>query len=386
MQKTLEATQASYRYRYFGGFRLLLAALVMLQHFGADLAPAPLAVALGPYAMGSMAVLVFFALSGFVITEAVDQVYRRRPTPFLTNRLLRIMPHFVMAVALSMLAHEVFRATDGVRLWRSQPGFPDNAFSLHNMAANFIGVVPMADRFIDYNFLDITWAVRVEMAFYGAMFGCIMIGRILPSPRGFVWAAGGMMIVLAPLFWLSIQGHGIAMLGFLPYFASGGGLYFASLRSPIGWLTVALSVPAILWQQIAQQVVAVTPLSVQLSWTGNLIVLVVLLGLMSILMLVDSCKGQRTDRFLGNLTYPLYLYHESVLIVILTFTTGYSYGVFAAGMGVSLVIAVAMMALLDPMVALYRDRVRGQAIKTGSRDGAAGNRRGQISLRAAPLS
>src|ERR1700712_3911845 len=86
-----------YQYRYFGTFRLVLATLVMTQHFAADLAPEPLAVAMAPYTVGNVAVLVFFALSGFVITEAVDSVYRRRPGPFLTHRLLRIVPHFLVA-------------------------------------------------------------------------------------------------------------------------------------------------------------------------------------------------------------------------------------------------------------------------------------------------
>jgi hypothetical protein len=61
-----QSADGAYQYRYFGGFRLVLAALVMIQHFAADLAPAPLAAALAPYAVGSMAVLAFFALSGFV--------------------------------------------------------------------------------------------------------------------------------------------------------------------------------------------------------------------------------------------------------------------------------------------------------------------------------
>src|ERR1700760_1525893 len=91
-----------YQYRCFGGFRLLLAVFVMVQHFGADLAPAPLAIVLAPYMPGGVAVLVFFALSGFVISEAIDAVYRDRAVPFLTNRLLRILPHFLLAVALSM--------------------------------------------------------------------------------------------------------------------------------------------------------------------------------------------------------------------------------------------------------------------------------------------
>jgi hypothetical protein len=69
-----------YQYRSFGGFRLLLAVLVMVQHFGADLAPAPLATALAPYLTGSVAVLVFFALSGFV------RLRHRHRTPAWSDR------------------------------------------------------------------------------------------------------------------------------------------------------------------------------------------------------------------------------------------------------------------------------------------------------------
>ncbi len=165
----------------------------MLQHFAADLAPAPLARAFTPYAVGSIAVLAFFALSGFVITEAIDCIYRERPGAFLGNRMLRILPHFLLAVALAMLAHEIFRATGGERLWRSQPSFPADAFTPANVALNFIGIVPLADRFIDYNFLSISWAVRVEMAFYLVICGCITIGRTLPGRRGFALAASGLV-------------------------------------------------------------------------------------------------------------------------------------------------------------------------------------------------
>jgi len=220
-----------YRYRHFGGFRLGLAVLVMLQHFAADLAPAPLTAAFAPYAVGSIAVLAFFALSGFVITEAVDCIYDQRPGAFLGNRMLRIVPHFLLAVALSMLAHEIFRATGGVRLWRSQPSFPADAFAPANVVLNFIGIVPLADRYIDYNFLDITWAVRVEMAFYLVMWGSIAIGRKLPGTRGFARIASGVSVLLVPLFFLSVRGRGIGMLAFLPYFAwliSGFGVVMVS--------------------------------------------------------------------------------------------------------------------------------------------------------------
>ena len=362
MQLLRSSTDASFQYRYFGGFRLVLAALVMLQHFAADLAPAPIAGMLAPYAMGSMAVLAFFALSGFVIIEAVDHVYRERPGAFLTNRLLRIVPHFILAVALSMVAHEVFRAADGVRLWRSQPLFPQDAFALTNMLINFIGIVPLADRFMHYNFLDITWAVRVEMAFYVIIFVCIAVARKIPGACSLPVTMTAVIFLLAPLFGLAVLGRGIGMLAFLPYFAFGGGLYFASTGRRTGWLITLLSVPAMIWQCVAELRTPGPIQAIPSSMQGSLIVLLALLSVMTMLAFATIAKGRSTDRTLGNLTYPLYLYHEDVLVVVLTFTTGYSYWVLAAGILLSLLTAMIFVALVDPLVTRFRDRVRGRSL------------------------
>jgi peptidoglycan/LPS O-acetylase OafA/YrhL len=353
-----------YQYRYFGSFRLLLATLVMAQHFGADLAPAPLAAVLAPYMTGSVAVLVFFALSGFVITEAVDSVYRSRPAPFLTNRLLRIVPHFLLAVVLSMLAHEFFRLAGGVRLWRSQPSFPDNAFGLSNVLLNFFAIAPMGRRVLDYDFLTITWAVRVEMVFYLTMFCCIAIGRRLPWPRGLAVIASGLLVLMLLLSWPIIQGkHGPDMLAFTPYFAFGGGLYFATAGSRAGWLTVLASIPMMLWQFIESQMRSVPIQGIPLSITGNLIILIALLGAMSALAFASIAKSRAIDRTFGDLTYPLYLYHEDVLVVILTVTTGYAYSTLAAGFVLSFVTAAILMMLVDPAVTRYRDKVCGRALR-----------------------
>ena len=363
MQRLGGDVESPYQYRYFGGFRLLLAVLVMVQHFGADLAPAPLAVALAPYSVGSVAVLVFFALSGFVITEAVDTVYRTRPGPFLANRLLRILPHFLLAVILAMLAHEFFRLAGGVRLWRSQPSFPDDAFAWPNLLLNLFAIVPGAKKIMDYNFLSITWALRVEMAFYLAMFLCIAIGRRLPGPRGFAVTASVLLILALALIAPIIHGHGPEMLGFIPYFAFGGGLYFATMRSGAGWVTVLVSTPIMLWQFIEDQARTVPIQGIPLSLRGSLIVLVVLLGITTALAFSRIEKGRTIDRMLGNLTYPLYLYHEVVLIVILTLTTGYAYITLALGIALSFGTAAILMALVDPTVTLFRDRVRGSALR-----------------------
>jgi hypothetical protein len=78
---------------------------------------------------------------------------------------------------------------------------------------------------------------------------------------------------------------------------------------------------------------------------------------------------------LGDLTYPLYLCHEVVLFVILTVTTGYAYSTLAVGFVLGFVIAAILMALIDPAVTLYRDRIRGRALRQAqSERRRAGNR------------
>ena len=45
------------------------------------------------------------------------------------------------------------------------------------------------------------------------------------------------------------------------------------------------------------------------------------------------------DAYCGNLSYPVYLYHQNVLLALLIITAGYSYPVFVLGMLLSAVIA-----------------------------------------------
>ncbi len=365
MQSARPNTAGAYQYRYFGGFRLLLAALVMLQHFSADMAPVALGKVMVPYTVGNIAVLVFFALSGFVITEAVDCVYSKRPGAFLTNRLLRIGPHFVLAVALSMLAHEFFRITGGQHLWRLQPTFPVDAFDIQNVLLNFVSIIPGANHGMSYDFLDISWAVRVEMLFYLAMFGCIVIGRWLPGEHGFVGIACALTILLAPAFWSGTHEHGSQQLTFLPYFVFGGGLYFASLGSRTGWLTLGLSIPFMFVQYWSFDAQVAPWEGIPHSPFGALVILIMLLGALTILAFAQFGKHRRADQMAGDLTYPLYLYHEVVLIVLLTLFPTYSYGVFAAGIVLSLAVSAILMALLDPVVTHYRDLIRGRRLPRG---------------------
>ena len=69
------------RYRAFGTFRLILAVMVVAQHV-VWIAPPGLSEILRRAATGNIAVLTFFALSGFIMAEAADQFYGGRPWAF----------------------------------------------------------------------------------------------------------------------------------------------------------------------------------------------------------------------------------------------------------------------------------------------------------------
>jgi peptidoglycan/LPS O-acetylase OafA/YrhL len=297
-----------------------------------------------------------------VITEAADCVYRDRAVAFLANRLLRIMPHFVLAVALSMLAHETFVLAEGERLWRSQPSFPaDIAFAPRNILLNFAGALPLSNKLIDYNFLDIAWAVRVEIVFYLAIFLAVLLGRTRLGARGFGWILGCMLVLVAPVFVVAVT-RGDNALVYAPYFAFGSALYFAISRCRWGLLVIMLSIPAMLWQYLLNPLTVPLPDAPPVSIWGNLAILTALMSMLITLSFVNSLKLRRTDQVLGSFTYPLYLYHEDVLVFVLTFTAGYSYGIFAGAMAASMIFACLMTGAVDTLVNRYRDRVRGRRV------------------------
>ena len=65
--------------------------MVLVQH-GLLLLPEGQRGMLYQLELGAVAVAVFFALSGFIVAEAVGTFYAGRPVAFLVNRTLRVVP------------------------------------------------------------------------------------------------------------------------------------------------------------------------------------------------------------------------------------------------------------------------------------------------------
>ncbi|MGV7033011.1 acyltransferase family protein [Methylobacterium symbioticum] len=357
-------------YRFFGAFRLLLAVLVLLQHFLANIAPEAWMRAAHPYAIGEVAVLAFFALSGFVISEAIDRFYGQRPVAFLLNRLLRIVPHFVVAMLISLVVHGLFLKLGILQYGRDSGALPEGAFSFGNVALNLLSFLPALDRGMTHNFLEIAWTIRVEMMFYAL--ACL--GIALPSlgrdrMLGVPTDAAAATLIAAVLFALALAGRLPAMFLFVPHFAFGVAAYLA-LKGSRGSILLGATTLVGVTLTAVHRASAQASVDVAEAWLVQTLLLFALLAVMCFAATVRSRRFAGLDQTLGRLTFPLYLSHQSIQVTVLSVVGGDSIGAFAAAATLSLATAVALSALVDPAVDRLRDVVRGHRLNGAAPDAA----------------
>lgn len=73
----------------------------------------------------------------------------------MVNRLLGILPQFLLAVTAAILLHALFDLTGTLRLARGEVWNPATAFAPFNIAVNLLGFLPIGGRLATYNFLPI---------------------------------------------------------------------------------------------------------------------------------------------------------------------------------------------------------------------------------------
>ena len=339
------------QYRFFGAFRLLLAGMVMFQHFVSNAAPMAATSFFLKYEVGSLAVLVFFCLSGFVILESADILYQDRAGAFMSNRLMRVFPHFLITVTLSIGLQWIAMQTNGLHIERIGEQ-PTPSFSLPNILLNYISILPASDRFASYQFVGIAWAVRIEMVFYLVVAFCLLVAHRLQISFALLVLIA--VAALAPLFAMTQ----IPTFSFLPYFIFGGALYYARKGSRTGYLMLGAAALGMVWE-FASQPTTHPSLGFARDATMQAYILCALILAFVALSCVRTERFSRADAVIGSVTYPLYMYHWPVLIVITSLFADFTYGAFVAGLTTSVALAMLMARLIDPCVDRYRDRIRG---------------------------
>lgn len=356
-------------YRLLGGFRLLLAVLVFLQHALANLAPSWLEAALGPLEVGSIAVLVFFALSGFIVTEAARSFYADRPAAFLANRMLRIYPSYLAALALTYGATAMALALGGADGVRAHLGFlPSRSAAevLANAGAALPGGRAILDALSARPVIEVAWALRIELAFYVCLFLALAAARHLGEWRRAALAAT--LVALVAGWWVKLPGFGSGVAAFVPYFVFGVALQFAvSDRSGtsrrVGAAVLSLAAAALCMADIPVR----PPLADGLPFTRNglaqAVLFAVLVALWGVLLAVPERalppRAVALDKLAGEATYPLYLLHTAAAVLIGALVPGRGFLPFGLALVTSVGLAWAATVTYERWIGVARSKVRG---------------------------
>lgn len=342
-------------YRPFGAFRLALALLVVLQHLQ-YLLPDPLRAPFRRMGFGALAVGVFFALSGFIVAEACDSFYAGRPGPFLLNRVLRVVPPYLAALAISAATQAVLWRTGQLALWdftlRRDPLDPAL------LAAGVASLLPgFHTSYVaqDFEYIPFVWTLRVEMAFYLAATAIALAATLAPRAR--IPAAATAAAFASFALYLALGGPGL--LTDVPFFLLGACLY-ATLHRPTAARAAATTLAAACalaafphWDQRG-----LPTLSLQLP------ALAALLAAMAALAAWPRVapRWRRLDRRLGALSYPLYLNHYAVGIALYDTLPQRTPALYAVGLALSLALAWLMHRLVEAPMDRLRTRVRGASV------------------------
>lgn len=352
------------RYKPFGAFRTFLAALVIVQHIhhvGPD------GTSWGNWGTGSIAVLVFFALSGFVITEAAESFYRGRPLEFAVNRVLRIMPQYLLALIFSIGA--IFLGAQLV------PHFLPNVlvqntegelFNSGTLLVNLFTVVPGIGKESPL-YVPYVWALRAEILFYAALAVTICIATYRRQLAYVLLAISGAFFYIACLI-----GRAPAMFQFTPYFAFGVVAYFTTISPSLrNYSTLAALFVVCLWNCISFSLPEAFPRQV-FSTSETAAHIALFASLMLIILILANVKLpqrlNKIDRRIGDLSFPLYLQQHAVLVLTFALLPRSYTSVMIAFVAALLAAWISDLIIETPL-RFIRDRVRGKNLKISEHDG-----------------
>jgi len=265
---------------------------------------------------GSAAVLVFFVLSGFVLTLSFEKVDRLRYAPFIIKRVVRIWAPFAVAILISvggaaLLRTTVVPASDWLRDWSWTEPLSVRVLVHH---------LGMTGGAISYN--NPMWSLVHELR-VSVVFPLIVLAA-LRAPLATVAAAGLLSLGAVALMTNDQRWSVESLLSTLSYvylFAAGAALYrvLPKLRAGLqrlpdaGALAIWAAIIGGLWFCFWLDHTRID------KWNAFPI------GVLSIAVVAMTLRGDLVSRtlstpvakFLGRISYSLYLIHLPVMLIVL---------------------------------------------------------------------
>jgi len=365
-------------YRALGGFRFVLAVIVVLSHtwflsfdhrsFVQDLG------------VGNFAVMGFFVLSGFIISEAIDIFYRDRPGAFLGNRFLRLAPPYWAAAIFSILIHAILSSA-GILMLPDYASPPGVMFDFRNLAVQITGIFPLFNvnhffpRVEWYYFVRFAWAIFVEFVFYFSIAICVAfwpVARKISSIRVYLVSIATAALGVHVFSEYVHPMH--TSFAFFPYFVLGASIYCRKVRQD----RVAVVIAAVSYILVAIHFLRYTQgqLPLYVDWWSGVtrpVVFIPTLTMLAIPLLLEYILGIRLsdrltkfDQSLGDLTYPLYLNHYAVLVAAYSLFPKPYWIVQITTVAISFAVSLVLQRLVEGPMSRIRDQIRGQRLTVPS--------------------
>jgi peptidoglycan/LPS O-acetylase OafA/YrhL len=340
----------------FGFFRLFLAVNVVIYH----LLDVP---AIGPFAVYS-----FFILSGFLMTMIMQQTYGYSLSGFKSyafNRFLRLYPVYWALLVIVMFVIWLVGA-DSSLAFHPTMRIP-NDFS--SWMANLFMVYPRFEPVLyPVRLAPATWALTIELAFYLAIGLGLSKSKLLTT----VW----FLLSLAWVLWTNVSigkwgvGYGDIFIASLP-FSIGAMIYHYKSFVNIFINKVGVIPILAIFSINILTVVASHYVWSEKFWFFNAVgtwVNLIFSGLMIILLLEHGriFFSKQTDRFLGDLSYPVYIFHwsgASLASWLITSDHNKGFWVFFLGLGLTILISIFVNKCVNDNVEKLRNIIRPKKAK-----------------------
>lgn len=322
----------------FGTFRFLLALLVLSAHSG------------GFGAHGSMAVQSFFVVSGFLMTLVLNRTYRFDIGKFWINRFLRLYPPYYFVSALTIVC---------LLAWPVQTAAYHGAYRVSSRPIDWIGNLTMFPfPFYDASFFLVppAWSVGTEIVMYLALF--IFIAR-RPAFACLSLVAGMIYLVLAHWPNKHLDKIGSIPAALLP-FSLGAIIYFAGdrFKLPAAGYRLALPGVALIWTlNLWATAVGADP---DFTLYLNLALSIPMVGWLAHFE-IGSALVRTTDKFLGDLSYPIFLVHSLAGFLVSRWggvDHAQGFKMLVSTFLISMVISIGMVWYIDRPLQKIRRKVR----------------------------
>ena len=344
-----------------GMLRLLLAVSVVAFHAG------PI---LGFRGMGAEAVPAFFVISGFYMALILGATYRGVPLTFYSNRLLRLFPLYwavlILIIAFAMLPSSGITVIDNQlyslrnqrdALFGEWAGVVPNIFIIgadwfRQLAFNpadgsvnwWLRKVEPGPQFVPfYTYLAVPqiWSVAVELTFYA-----LAPTLVLLRTRALVALCAVSAIVGPWLTWHLAYRHMLPNAN-LWYFLLGIVAYRMLPRLVLATRTVHLLLAAVTFAVAIVWPHLVIDPNARDGANVSLLILIFSVGLPSLYLL---SKDWSTDRWIGDLSYPLYITH-----LLFQFSTSH-FGLYSGPLclAISLLVSITLLLFVQVPIDRYR--------------------------------